>query len=312
MKRIKKAFTLIELLVVISIIGILIGLLLPAVQKVRAAANRLKCQNNLKQIGMGCHNFHDTFMQFPAMFIGPNFMNDLTIPSTNVFYAILPYLELAAIVANSNDRVLAPIARTTVVQVYRCPTETTTSDGIFDMNWGVGNYGANYQVFGNPDAGDILNNQDGKTKLNSISDGTSNTVLFAERFGKCGKSLLPSPLTPYGSLWAHGNDRCHYKPFFAYGNRAGTQGYSAQGDGPGSLWGPCLGKVGPSSKFQVAPYPYETNCDYALAQTAHTEGMQVSLADGSVRSLTANMSSSTWWMAVTPNAGDLQGRDWDN
>ena len=64
------------------------------------------------------------------------------------------------------------------------------------MNWGVGNYGANYQVFGNPDAGDILNNQDGKTKLNSISDGTSNTVLFAERFGKCGKSLLPSPLTP--------------------------------------------------------------------------------------------------------------------
>lgn len=305
-------FTLIELLVVIAIIAVLIGLLLPAVQKVRSVANRLRCQNNHKQIAMACHNYHDAFMRFPGMWVGPPIPN-FTQQCANLFYSILPYLELGSIVDRSNGACNSPTARTTVLQIFRCPSETTTSDGVFDVNWGIGNYAGNFQVFGNPDAGDNLNNQDGKTRLTSITDGTSNTILFAERFGRCG-TITGAPLAGgnYGNLWAAGVVRCHYEPFFAYGNRAGTQGYTSQGDGPGSLWGPCLGKVGPASKFQVAPYPYETNCDYALAQTPHTEGMQVSLADGSVRSLAPKMSPNTWWMAVTPNAGDLLGSDWDN
>lgn len=308
-------FTLIELLVVIAIIAVLIGLLLPAVQKVRSVANRLRCQNNHKQIAMACHNYHDAFMRFPGMWVGPN--NSATVPCASVYYSLLPYLELEAIVQTSSGFCLSMAARAKVINLFRCPSEFSSPDGTLvssNINdWGITNYPVNYQLFGNPDAGDNLNNQDGKTRLTSITDGTSNTILLAERFGRCGVSLLNSaPQTPYGSCWAHSNIRCQYQPFFAYGNRAGTQGYTAQGDGPGSLWGPCLGKVGPASKFQVAPYPYETNCDYALAQTPHTEGMQVSLADGSVRSLAPKMSPNTWWMAVTPNAGDLLGSDWDN
>lgn len=96
-------------------------------------------------------------------------------------------------------------------------------------------------------------------------------------------------------------------PMFAYGNRAGTIGYTAQGQ---SAWGPALGKVGNSAMFQVKPDPYQSACDWAVAQTPHTGGILVGLADGSVRSVNSSVTPATWWSALTPNGNDVTAPDW--
>jgi hypothetical protein len=93
-------------------------------------------------------------------------------------------------------------------------------------------------------------------------------------------------------------------PMFAYGNRAGTQGYTSQYN-----WGP-PGKVGAASKFQASPDPFETECDVAVAQSSHTRCMQVVLGDGSVRIVAVAMDPDTWWFALTTNSGEIQGSDW--
>ncbi|PQO43490.1 DUF1559 domain-containing protein [Blastopirellula marina] len=180
MRRTRNGFTLVELLVVIAIIGVLIALLLPAVQQAREAARRMSCSNNLKQVGIAMHNYHDTFGSLPSGWI------ETSVDQIHAWSAlILPFMEQG----NVYDNLRADFGRQdsaadldkggAILQAYRCPSSIlppTNSSGYGTSNYN-GNYGASFVA--NGDKGGLLR-QDSAFKFRDITDGTSNTVLAGE------------------------------------------------------------------------------------------------------------------------------------
>ena len=317
----RRAFTLIELLVVIAIIAILIGLLLPAVQKIREAAARMQSANNLKQLGLGLHNFNSTNECFPPMF-GTVPAGGANYAGGSIFYHLLPYVE------QDNLYNLGPDgSRSGTVKIFRAPLDRSfTSTGTFDLppaanppwanpanpTWGLISYSANWQVFG-----------DTPNTVAKLQDGLSNTFVFGEKYAVARRPVLPSG----ANLWGYGVDPRSIPDGFNPPLGPGQYPSETQwvNDQPaGSLYVTMFhprngfvnrGGAVPTSWFGTNPWrcrcmlkpewaPPLDNAHPQKNQSFSQSGIYICLADGSVRFVKSSTQDAYWSAAETPDFGE--------
>ena len=296
-----RAFTLIELLVVIAIIAILIGLLLPAVQKVREAAARMKCSNNLKQLGLGLHNYHDTNLAFPPGQPQGYFRANWYNPPTRDFDRscwigpLLPFIEQSAMGAQYEAFLLtlptytcfAPFAPL-VISTFVCPSDPNSpkvSDQGAHSNY-VTCLGSGYATPGGSDGANL----DGifygfsHVRLTDITDGTSSTLLLSELLQSPDKS---NPYTPdlRGRIWNSIHAGTEFSTIYPPN--------STVGDNP----------MGYCNPLPRAPCGAQSRSNaFSLARSMHSGGVNACLADGSVRFFSDSITPSVW-QALGSRAG---------
>jgi prepilin-type N-terminal cleavage/methylation domain-containing protein len=309
----RRGFTLIELLVVIAIIGVLIALLLPAVQKVREAAGRTQSLNNLKQMVLACHGCNDAYDKLPpgvGWFPGNVPVDSTPSARGTVFFFLLPYLEQDNIYKSTPD--LSSNAGPTVVPGFLAPNDPTRppggvlntqpSGGVTnnDISLGAISYAANCLVFGgdkvtpmsnylnmdNPDPGvDDHANISVASLPRTFADGTSTTILFMEKYAQCNDGQ---------HTWA--NDS-----IFTGGNST----HGGSGSGYNSQWTPLQQHL---YSPQIQPPLPSASCNHP--QTFSASGICVGIADGSARVISGSISNYTWRLALLPDDGQVMPSEW--
>jgi len=352
--RRRQGFTLIELLVVIAIIAVLIGLLLPAVQKVREAAARAKSQNNLKQIALAVHNYNDAYQgKLPALTdLGTGAPNGWGYNS--LFFNILPYVEQDNVYRVFQKGTPSSYGATgtpggaakTIIPTFLSPADSTASNGttmtgvnltvvpgqpantaIAAAEMATTSYAANGYVF--------RSNTGGLPR--TFVDGTSNTIMFAERYQVCTPASNSTTGTePVYNLWAFGRNagavasgkRPSPPAFYFIAKSGDTNGATIQRapvsplpttTAPNPLSTNIPWKVGIESATAITNYtgpPYQLAprgaiaCDPQFPQTPHVGGMLAGLGDGSVRTVSPTISQWTFAAACTPAGQETLASDW--
>lgn len=250
--RRRSAFSVVELVVVAAMAGLLLGLLVPSVYALRSEAARVQQNNNLKHIGLALHNCNDAFKKMPPT------VGTFAGKSGSIHFHLLPYLEQNNVwQANATDTVIAGFVDN--------KDNSAPANGKFQDALPTTNFAANWMVFKSGPQGGI--------RITAITDGTSNTIGFAERYQVC---------NGHPTVWSY--DQLYYwAPMFAYYHQG---------------------------KFQVQPRDQE--CDPSLPQALNKKGLLVLMLDASTRTVSPSISQRTWWYACHPNDGNVLGKDWDN
>jgi len=318
------------LLVVIAIIAILIGLLLPAVQKVRDAAARIQCSNNLKQLGLGIHNYADANGKVPNIWLqqwNGNGGNSPNRDVTTIWHLILPYVEQEALyrLGTNSDATVAgwsirlwcsrPKVGGVSVKMYLCPADpgplaTTGWDWAFNDQTtpvtepATSNYAANVMVF-DPSVNKAL--------VNSMPDGLSNTVAVAHRMRWCDASVVwgGAGQGAYTGWALHqfqtGNTRD--SGYFGMPTYNALRGINKTRQNEFGV---------PSQRmdfWESSAVPFYANprpgyCQPHVPTSPHTSVMITTLGDGSVRTATTSITGTTWRNACIPDDGNVLGSDW--
>jgi len=318
MNRSRSAFTLVELLVVIAIISILIGLLLPAVQKVRSAAARTQCFNNPKQIALACHDYHDARGSLPPGRDGHEF-------SAHAY--LLPYIEQDNLFKTINFSVpwSNPVnagATATLVRIFLCPADPLSNS--VPAGWAGTNYRANQGsgiLWGLPPSDPTDPNYgmpapngpfylNSRTRVSDIPDGLSNTAAFSEHVtGDFSNAVAAESDTFWPQTHPVDADQAYSMCQSIDSKNLAFQRVSDVG----APW--IYGYHSTTVYFHVAP-PGARSCMYppgrisTTASSGHTNGVNVLLCDGSVRFVNFGVSLPTWRAVGSRNGGEVLGSDW--